>query len=242
MVAARESRANTSTNSSSAGGVPVDLLTVGIPVQFQIKDVRAYATNYVDSGKLLERLAYREVVRYLMTVNLFEVMSTGKAKASADLQTAIQSQADAMNLGVKIVLVGLEDIHPPQKVAEAFENVIGARQESAARIHEAHGYASRTVNGAEGEAQRLLHEAESYRFQRVSAAVAQAEQFKHQLLAYQAAPEVYKLRTYLQPFMNSSTNVRFFVKTTTNTHDLYQIDLNEKITTDMSDLTIPGKR
>jgi membrane protease subunit HflK len=242
MVAARDPSGNVTTNASAAGGVPVDLLTVGIPVQFQIKDVRAYATNYVDSGDLLERIATREVVRYLMSVNLFEVMSSGKAKAATDLQNAIQTRADELNLGVKIVLVGLEDIHPPQKVAEAFENVIGAQQESQARIHEAHGYANRTVNSAEGEAQQLLHGAASYRFERVSSAQAQADRFKNQLLAYNAAPAVYMARTYLQPFMNASTNVRFFVKTSFNTNDLYQIDLQEKITADMSDLTIPGRR
>ena len=66
--------------------------------------------------------------------------------------------------------------------------------------------------------------------------------FKNQLLAYQAAPDVYKARTYLQPFMNISTNVRFFVKTTTNRNDLFQLDLQEKITADMSDLVIPGKK
>ncbi len=238
MVAARESGAST----NASGGVPVDLLTVGIPVQFQIKDLRAYATNNVDSGKLLEQLATREVVRYLMAVNLFEVMSTGKGKAAADLQKAIQQEADALNLGVKIVLVGLEDLHPPQKVADAFENVIGAHQESQARIYEANGYSTRTVNGAKGEATRLLNEAGAYRFQRVAAAQAQAEQFKNQLLAYQAAPDVYKARAYLQPFMNVSTNVRFFVKTTTNRNDLFQLDLQEKITADMSDLVIPGKK
>ncbi len=240
MVAARDTR-TTGTN-TPAGGVPVDLLTVGIPVQFQIKDIRAYATNNVDSGKLLEQIATREVVRYLMSVDLFEVMSSGKAKAAADLQSRIQERADALSLGVKIVLVGLEDIHPPQKVAEAFENVIGAHQEQQAKILQAQAYAAKTVNEAEGEAQRLQHEAEAYRYERVAAAEAQADRFKNQLLAFKAAPEVYKARTYLQPFMNSATNVRFFVKTTTNSHDLFQLDLQEKLTADMSDLTIPGKK
>jgi HflK protein len=239
MVAARPS-GNTTTNAS--GGVPVDLLTVGIPVQFQIKDVRAYATNHVDAGKLLERIATREVVRYLMGVNLFEIMSTAKAKAAADLQKALQEQADALNLGVKIVLVGLEDIHPPQKVAEAFENVIGARQESQAKILAASGYTARTVNGAKGEAERLLHEAEAYKFQRVAAAQAQADQFKNQLLAYRAAPDVYKARAYLQPFMNTSTNGRYFVKTGTNSHDLFQLDLQEKLSAEMFDIPVPGKK
>ncbi|HTG43454.1 MAG TPA: protease modulator HflK, partial [Verrucomicrobiae bacterium] len=241
MVAAKDSRATTDTN-TMGGGVPVDLLTIGIPVQFQIKDVRAYAYNHVDSGKLLEKLATREVVRYLMGVNLFEIMSSGKAKAATDLQTAIQAEADELKMGVKILLVGLEDIHPPQKVAEAFENVVGARQETAGRIHEAKGYASRAINNAQGEAQRLVREAEAFRFQRVSASEAQADQFKNQLMAYKAAPEVYTTRAYLQPFMNTSTNVRFFVKTTTNSHDMFQLDLQEKITADMSSIPIPSAK
>jgi membrane protease subunit HflK len=238
MVAARETR---STNNIT-GGVPVDLLTVGIPVQFQIKDLQAYATNNVDSGKLLQDLATREVVRYLMGVDLFEVLSTGKGKASADLQKSIQEQADNHKLGVKIVLVGLEDIHPPQKVAEAFENVVGARQQSQAKIYEAYGHAAKSTNSALGEASQIINEAEAFRFQRVAAAKAQADQFKSQLLAFQAAPDVYRSRAYLQPFMNSSTNVRFFVKTSTNIHDLYQLNLEEKVNVDMSDLTIPTSK
>ena len=79
-------------------------------------------------------------------------------------------------------------------------------------------------------------------FRHLIRAAPQADQFKNQLLAYQAAPDVYKARSYLQPFMNISTNVRFFVKTTTNRNDLFQLDLQEKITADMSDLVIPGKK
>ena len=61
MVASREGRAAGDINVT--GGVPIDLLTVGIPVQYQISDVRAYAYNHLDSGALLERIAMREVVR-----------------------------------------------------------------------------------------------------------------------------------------------------------------------------------
>ena len=39
--------------STNQGGVPADLLSVSIPVQYQIKDVKAYAYNHVDAGQLL---------------------------------------------------------------------------------------------------------------------------------------------------------------------------------------------
>lgn len=241
MVASKENGAPSSP-SETGGGVPVDLLTVGLPVQFQIKDIRAFAYNHVDARKLLERVATREVVRYLVGVDLFEILSTGKAKASVDLQNAIQTQADALQMGVRILLVGLEDLHPPQKVAQAFENVVGARQESESRIREAEGYAAKTVSLARGEADRLVREAEGFRFQRVATAEAQAGQFQHQIKAYEASPEVYSMRARLLAMMNNSTNVRYIVKTTTNTHDVFQLDLQEKVTPDMADIPIPGKR
>ena len=241
MVAARDDRSAGDTN-SAVGAVPVDLLTVGIPVQYQIQDIRAFAYNHVDSGELLERIAMREVVRYLVGVDLFDILSKGKARAAADLQTAIQKAADDQKMGVKIVLVGLEDIHPPQKVAQAFEDVVGARQESEASIRQAEGYALSTVELARGEADRLVREAEGYRFQKVAGSDAQAARFVHQLKAFEASPEVYATRAKLQAMMQNSTNVRFIVKTSTNTHDTFQLDLQEKITPDIADIPIPTKR
>lgn len=240
MVAARDTQSN-NTN-ASAGAVPVDLLTVGIPVQYQIQDIKAFAYNHVNSSNLLERIAYREVVRYLVGVDLFDILSKGKAKAAADLQASIQKAADEQKMGVRIVLVGLEDIHPPQKVAQAFENVVGARQESEALVRRAEGYALSTVEMARGEAERMKREAEGYKFQRVASADAQATRFQHQIKAWEAAPEVYAIRAKLQALIQNSTNVRFIVKTTTNTHDIFQLDLQEKITPDISDIPIPTKK
>ncbi|MGN6386221.1 MAG: protease modulator HflK [Verrucomicrobiota bacterium] len=244
MVAAKDSGVVTSTNGTptSSGGVPVDLLTVGIPVQYQIDDVRAYAYNHVDSGKLLEKIATREVTKYLVGVDLFEIMSSGKAKASADLMKAIQDEANRLKLGVKILLVGMEDIHPPQKVVTAFENVVGARQEAQAKIREAEGYAVQTRTLAEGQATKAIREAESFKAETLASAEARANQFKSQMVAFQAAPEVYKNRAYLLPWINSATNARLYIVTSTNTHDVFQVDLQDKINVDLADIPIPGKK
>jgi HflK protein len=241
MVAARDTESASDTN-AAVGAVPVDLLTVGIPVQYQIHDIKSFAYNHVNSGSLLERLAYREVVRYLVGVDLFDILSKGKAKAAADLQEAIQKAADEHNMGVRIVLVGLEDLHPPQKVAQAFENVVGARQESEAAIRRAEGYSLSTVELARGEADRLVREAEAYKFQRVAAADAQATRFQQQIKAFEASPEVYATRAKLQTLIQNSTNVRYIVKTSTNTHDIFELDLQEKITPQIADIPIPTKR
>ena len=242
MVSARDtSIPATNTNAVDGGGVPADLLTVGIPVQYQIKDIRAYAYNYIDSGEVLKNIATREVVRYLVGVDLFDIMSSGKASASADLQRLVQERADELKLGVQILLVGLEDIHPPQQVAAAFENVNGAQQEREAKVREAEGYAARRRALAQGEAVREVRQAEAYQKERVATARAQAERFKSQMMAFNAAPEVYRQRAYLQNWM-TATNARIYVVTPTNTFEVYELNLEEKIAPDMTDIPIPSPR
>jgi len=59
---------------------PVSLITVSIPVQFQINDVVAWAYNNADPTNLLEDLATRTVVHYLAGVDLNDVMSHARLK------------------------------------------------------------------------------------------------------------------------------------------------------------------
>jgi HflK protein len=245
LVASREKQAQTDgrTNRVAAErGAPVDLLTVGVPVQYQIKDLRQWAYQHTDAGKLLEKIATREIIRYLVGVDLFEIMSSGRAKASADLRQRIQDAADKLKLGVNIILVGLQDVHPPVKVARKFEEVNGARQEAEATLRAAEGYAAKTLALARAEAAKRIHEAEAYSNRVVVTAQARAAQFTNQLAAYRASPQVFQQRAYLQALERGATNSRKYILTTTNTHDVFQINLEDKIRPDLLDVPLPGTR
>ena len=239
LVASREQSAAANASSSNQGGVPVDLLSVSIPVQYQIKDVKSFAYNHVNAGDLLEKIATREVVRYLVGVDIFDIMSVGRAKASSDLQTLIQERAEELKLGVRIVFVGLQDIHPPTKVAPAYESVVGTRQENEAKLRVAEGYAARTVSIASAEADRRVHRAEAYMAQRVARAQAQAAQFTNQVMAYKASPHVYTNRAYLQALTRGSTNSRKYVVIATNTVESFQFNLEDRIREDIAEIAVP---
>lgn len=242
LVASRDNSASPGAAAGGERGVPVDLLTVSVPVQFQIKDVRAWAYNHTDAARVLEHMAHRELVRYLANVDLFQLMSSGREQAAKDLQGLIQSRADEMKLGAKILLVGLEDIHPPTKVAASFQSVIATRQENEAKLREAEGYAIKTRTMAEAEAKREVMSAETYRAERVTAAVAEAAQFQNKILAYNESPGVFLQRAYLQAWSAGSTNARKYVLLATNAHEVIQLNLEDKIRREITDLTIPGKK
>ncbi len=229
-------------NAGQQQSVPANLLTVSIPVQFQISNVSAWAYNHADAGQLLEKIATREVVLYLVGVDLIEIMSSGRLKAAQELREKIQARADELKLGVNILFVGLQDIHPPLKVAEEFQKVVGATQEKEARILNAQGYAARLLPSASAEAEKKIRDAEIYRLNRVAAAVARGAQFTNQITAFTASPTVYPQRLYLQTFARASAGARKYIVAPTNTQEVIQLNLEEKIRPDLLDVTVPAAK
>jgi regulator of protease activity HflC (stomatin/prohibitin superfamily) len=212
---------------------PVSLVTGTIPVQYQITDLSAWAYNNEDAPSLLEDLATREVVRYLVGADMNEIMSLGRLEAAEQLRQRIQAAADGRKLGAKIVSVGLQDLHPPVKVAPDYEKVIGAIHSKEAKILAARADEIKTNALAEAKATNIINVASANRVRIESDALAQAALFTNQIPAFKAAPSVYVQRAYLQALSASTAGARKYVLLTTNTHDVLQFDLQDKIRADI---------
>jgi membrane protease subunit HflK len=242
LVASREQNVTSNANEGEQI-VPVNLLTVSIPVQYLIRDLRAWAYQHGEPRLLLERLANREVVRYMASVDIETIMSDGRQQAARDLRSTIQAAADKAGLGAEIIYVGLQDIHPPigtkeLKVAEAYEKVIGAEQEKEARILEADAYALETVPTAKAAAEKTLNDSRSVSAQKVAEASGRATQFASQLQAFRTAPGVFTARNHLETFARASAGSRKIVILPTNTQDVLLFNLEDKIRQDLLDVTI----
>jgi regulator of protease activity HflC (stomatin/prohibitin superfamily) len=226
----------TNTNNPDGGSrrtPPVSLVTGSIPVQYQITDLSAWAYNNEDAPSLLEDLATREIVRYLVGADMNEIMSLGRLEAAEQLRQRIQTAADGQKLGAKIVSVGLQDLHPPVKVAPDYEKVIGAIHSKAAKILAARADEIKTNALAEAKATNIINVASANRIRIESDALAQAALFTNQIPAYQAAPSVYVQRAYLQALAASTAGARKYVLLSTNTKDVLQFDLQDKIRADI---------
>ncbi len=240
LVASREPVA--AAGDTTKKSPPVNLLSVGIPVQFQITNLSAWAYNNAHPGQLLEKLATREVVRYLVSADLNEIMSTGRAAAADVLRERIQAVANERALGARIVFVGMQDIHPPVAVAGAYEKVVGALQTREATILAARAQTTQTNAFATAVAYRTVREAESYRDRTKALALARAASFTNQLPAFRAAPSVYAERAYVQTLARNAASTRKYVIATSNTQDVLMFNLEDKLRTDLLDVQLPATR
>jgi regulator of protease activity HflC (stomatin/prohibitin superfamily) len=219
---------------------PVSLITVSIPVEFQITNVFDWAYKNSDPTNLLQSLASREVVHFLAGVDLNNVMSSNRLEAAESLQQQIQAAANERGLGVKIIFVGLQDIHPPTTVAGVYEKVVGAEQTRLATILGAQAYAISNIALAGAQAFTTTNVADAARQRREVSEFARAALFTNQIPAFEAAPSVYRERAYFQMFASATTNAQKYILLVTNTQDVFVFDLENKIRDDLLNLNVPS--
>ena len=232
---------NTDTN-DTLKAPPVSLITVSIPVQFQITNVMDWAYNNGDPTNLLTDLATREVVHYLAGVDLGDFLSHARLQAADTLQQQIQAEANEYKLGAKILFVGLQDVHPPTTVAGDYEKVVGAYQTYFAKILNAKADAIRTNALAGALAFTTTNVADATREQLEVSAFARAALFTNQIPAFEAAPSVYKQRAYFKAFADATASSRKYILLVTNTQDVIIFDLEDKIRNDLLDMNVPNEQ
>ncbi|HEY5040846.1 MAG TPA: SPFH domain-containing protein [Verrucomicrobiae bacterium] len=221
---------------------PVSLISISIPIQFQITNVLQWAYTNADPKSLLAELATRAVARYLAGADIDAVLSHGRLEAAQTLGENIQAAANARQLGAKIVFVGLQDIHPPTAsgVAASYENVIGARQTRVATNLLAQAEAIQTNALAEAVAFTTNSVAEARAVQLDTSAFASAALFTNQIPAYETAPSIYKQRAYFKAFPAATANARKYVLLITNTQNVLIYELEDKIRADLENLNVPN--
>jgi len=243
FLVANSQKTETVTNDDSRQKAPpISLLAVGIPVQFQIRDVLKWVYNNEGASDLLQDIADRAVTRYLAGVDMEYVLSHGRLEAADILRDQIQSAADAQDLGVRIIFVGLQDIHPPTAVAPDYEKVVSTAQTKQSRILAAQATAIRTNALAVAGSVSLLREAQSDRQRLEVNSAAQAALFTNQIPAFEASPDFYINRSYFEMFSRATAHTRKYVVLTTNTQDVIIFDLQDKLGETFENLIVSPKK
>ena len=118
---------------------PVNMVRMDVAIQYKIVEARlaAYTQHLFNPEDTLRDIAWEEVVRYTAVADIFTLLGPKYGTAGAELQERIRRRLEQLDLGLEVVYVGVQNIHPEPGVAKQFREVVKAEQDKIASIREA---------------------------------------------------------------------------------------------------------
>jgi len=176
----------------------LNIVDMDLIIQYKINDPVKYLFVVRDVPTTV-RVAAEAVIRQVIGQHsIDEALTTGKGVIQTETLTLLQYILDSYECGVTINQVQLQDVLPPDEVAESFREVASAKEDKARLINEAQGYANDITPKARGEAAQMVLQAEAYAAERVTKAQGEAQNFTSVMTAYKKAPEVTRKRMLME--------------------------------------------
>lgn len=173
--------------------VPVNLIVAAIPIQYRIKNLYNFLYNNSESEKLLESICYRELTKFAASATIEvndetdmdkSLLGAGRVQAKNILTKRIQAAVDTAGLGIEIVFLGLQGLHPPPEVAAEYQAVMGAVQKKQASILSAIAKRNQVLSALAGsvkDADRLYTLAAQYQLAKEEDQQQRAEELEKEL-------------------------------------------------------------
>jgi modulator of FtsH protease HflK len=190
-----------------AGGVREESMTltgdeniaeVAFVVLWRIEDAVKYLFNIQNPDSTAEQVAESAMREVLGQSDLQPILTAQRQKTEQAALKLMQEVLDRYGAGIRVERVQLLKADPPAQVLDAFRDVQSATTDKETLQNQASAYAGRVIPEARGEGEAILQRAKGYREQTVAEATGQSARFVKVLDAYEKAPDVTRMRLYLE--------------------------------------------
>jgi len=175
-----------------------NIVDVTFSVQYSVANPKDFLFKVNDPGGMVEEVAesaMREIVGRRPAQDIFRDDRQG---ISEEVRKIAQTMLDNYGAGIGIRALNIEDVAPPPKVADAFDEVQRAEQNEDQFQEEANCYSNKALGEARGEAAQIREDAAGYKNRIVQEAQGEAQRFLSVYEQYVKAPEVTRKRLFLE--------------------------------------------
>ncbi|MGA1796224.1 MAG: FtsH protease activity modulator HflK [bacterium] len=179
-----------------------NILNLEMVLQYFIISPVEYLLRAENPQALIRSFAKDNLTRAVSHMQVDEILK-GEGKVFIQSKVLQQTQRDLDRImndrkWVQITSVNLQMVSPPLEVADAFKDVVTARQDRDRLINEAEGYRYDSLPKARGRAAELFHLAETYKLERINQAKGDAERFRKMAEEFNKKGKVTATRLYLE--------------------------------------------
>lgn len=129
-----------------------ELVSVNLRIEYRISDLGAYLRSSASPERILEAKAYELATDKIIVTDLDSLLAIDRSEFATAFEAELTEILSGYNVGLEVVDIVLESIHPPVEIASVYQELIGA-QIDAEKIR-LNAEASAAVKIAEAEKQR----------------------------------------------------------------------------------------
>ena len=175
-----------------------NIVTLSMSVQYQVKNAQDFLFQVRMPEETLQEAAESSLREVVGSHKMDFVLGEGRAQVASETKTLLQDIVDRYGTGLRVNLVNLENVRPPQQVKDAFDDAIKAREDRERFVNEAQAYANQIIPEARGQAARIVEESRAYRESIIARSQGDAKRFSLLLEEYKKAPQITRRRMYLE--------------------------------------------
>ena len=188
-----------------------NILQTRMTIQYQIKDASDYLFQTSAPDFLVPSAVRAAITEFFGQMPVEDLLTVAKSQIQKRIARKAQGLLDEYGSGLHIVNVNLQEVNPPEEVAEAFRDVASAKEEREEKINKAQGYRNTVIPEARGKAHKLISAAEGYREEIINQANGEADKFSSMLNEYRRAKDVTAYRLYLETIEEILAKAKKFI-------------------------------
>lgn len=192
-------------------GGGAEVVSINLRLEYKISDLKKYLTTATSPESMMEALAYELVTDQTIATDLMSLMSADRDAFSENFQKELGTRLEQKNLGLEVVAVVLESIHPPVDIAGIYQELISAGIQAEKQIINAQDLAIMSLQQAQLTHDNAIGEAQVNYEKKVAAAKASITEFMASVEAYNANSDAYKYQKYLAAVRKAYGNANLVI-------------------------------
>ena len=188
-----------------------ELVSINIRIEYKISDLEKYLTVSSAPENIMQGIAYELVKDKTISTDLESLLSIDRYAFANDFKKELSASIAEKDLGLEVVSVVLESIHPPIEIAPVFQELISAEITAEKYILDAEATSNVKKTDAENQSNKLINKAIENKHTKLSNARSNVAEFTAGLGAYEKYGEAYKYQKYLSAVAKAYDNANLVI-------------------------------
>ena len=188
-----------------------ELVSINLRLEYKISNLKQYLATATAPESIMQALAYELVTDKTIATDLSSLLSADRYEFAANFRKELSDMLKDKKIGLEVVSVVLESIHPPVDVATVYQELISAEITAEKYLLYAQGNAAVKIADAEKSYDTFVGNANANNETKVAAAKSTIAEFMASVEANKENPSAYTYQKYLAAVRKAYGNANIVI-------------------------------